>query len=107
MNTINVVLGCRHDPEDYESDIMFFYHLIVELITDNFKWFVNERRVSFGSYLWEDNLHAWIVPVEVWGLSKDVADNIKECIKCDPSIKCRLKSIMINWIYVKEKSDES
>ena len=103
MNTVNVMLKCRHDPEDYESDITLFYHLIIELITDNFKWYVNERRISFKSYVWHSDLDCWIVHIEVWGLSKDVADNIKECIENDPSIKCRLQSITFCWFYAKEK----
>ena len=95
MHTLKVRLSCRHDKEDYESEIIFFNHLLFELIKDNFKYFVDRRYVNFLSHYWDTGWECWVIPIDIVTLSAGVSNEIKQCIQDDPAIRSRLVSVTV------------
>lgn len=96
MYTFKVRLSCRHDKEDYESEIIFFNHLLFELIKDNFKYFVNRHYINFLSHYWDTGWECWVIPIELMYLSGTTADEIKTCIQEDPAIRSRLVCVTVS-----------
>ena len=96
MYTLKVRLNCRHDKEDYESEVIFFNYLLVELIKDNFKYFVNCRYINFLSHYWDTDWECWVIPIDISVLSGTTVDEIKTCIQNDPAIRSRLVCVTVS-----------
>ena len=96
MYTLNIRLDCRHDKEDYESDITFFNYLLIELISSNFKYYVTNKLITFGSHYWDDLFNTWVIPIETTFDSRTIANDILNCVKSDPAMRCKLSAITVD-----------